>query len=200
MNALAAPGLLRQKRTKVQIPWSPSVEVIGMRSKVRKQAEKDAVRLVKTAVRAEFAVEPVGVAQRLGIQVRETELDQKIMGALFMRPNTDPKIVVNRRHSFLRRRVTCARELGHYIYMSTRANEYKRADFVDDSEEVDGKSNDEFAEEFAANLLMPKEDVEILIDLKVDDLEMALRFFVPREEMRTRLKSLGSPVPQLEPA
>jgi hypothetical protein len=44
---------------------------------------------------------------------------------------------------------------------------------------------------------MPKEDVKVFADLWMDDLEMALRFRVPREEMRIRLKCLGLRVPEL---
>ena len=48
-----------------------------------------------------------------------------------------------------------------------------------------------YADEFAACLLMPKEAVRILADLRMDDLEMALRFVVPREAMQARLTVLG---------
>ena len=171
-----------------------------MRSKVKKQAEKDAERLRKTAVRGEFAVEPVGVAERLGIQVRETELDPDTLGALFMKPNGDPKIVLNQRHSLLRRRLTAALELGYYVQMSAQTNEYERVDFRDRFEQAGGEADDVYAREFAGCLLMPKEDVKILADLKVDDLEMALRFFVPREAMQTRLGDLGMGRFELEEA
>ena len=36
-----------------------------------------------------------------------------------------------------------------------------------------------------------EEDVKILVELGMDDLEMALRFVVPREAMQLRLESLG---------
>ena len=200
MNSLAAPGLLRRSHTKVQIPWSPPVEGFGMRSKVRKQAEKDALRLVRTSVRDGFAVEPVGIANHLGVQVREAKFDRDIAGALFLEAGVDPKMVVNRRHSFLRRRFTCAIELGHYVRMSAETNEYKRVDLRDGFEEVGGESNDEYAREFAESLLMPREDVKILADLEMDDLEMALRFLVPRDVMQGRLISLGMRAPSLEAA
>jgi Zn-dependent peptidase ImmA (M78 family) len=87
--------------------------------------------------------------------------------------------------------------MGHYVHMSTEVDEYKRADLYDGSEEIGGASNDEYAHEFARSLLMPKEDVKVFADLWMDDLEMALRFRVPREEMRIRLKSLGLRVPEL---
>jgi Zn-dependent peptidase ImmA (M78 family) len=201
MNTLAAPGLHQRKRTKVQIPWSLPVEVDGMRSKAKKEAERDAGRLVKVDFsRSGFAVEPVGIAERLGIQVRETELEQGTLGALFMKSGADPRIVLNRRHSFVRRRTTCALEIGHYVCMSARTSEYKRVDLHDGFEQEGGEADDKYAREFAGNLLMPEEDIKILADLRVDDLEMALRFLVPRDAMQSRLMGLGMDVPGLEAA
>jgi Zn-dependent peptidase ImmA (M78 family) len=201
MNTIAAPGLLRQKRTKVQIPWSSSVELLGMRSKVRKEAEKDAVRLIKVDFeRSGFAVEPVGIANRMGVQVAEAKSDEAILGGLFLKPGRDPEIVLNRRHSLFRRRLTCALELGHYLRVSEATNEYERADLYDGSEEFGGRSDDEYAREFAGSLLMPREDIKIFADLSMDDLEMAMRFRVPRESMQNRLKALGLRAPDLRAA
>lgn len=192
MNSLAAPRLLRRSHTKLQIPWSPPVEEIGMRPKVKREAEKDALRLVKFDFsRSGFAVEPVGIANRLGIQVVEARFDEDILGALFLEPGHDPKIALNRRHSFFRRRLTCALELGHYVRISASTNEYERADLFERSEERGAEADDVFAREFAGSLLMPKEDIKILADLWMDDLEMALRFRVPREAMQMRLETLG---------
>jgi Zn-dependent peptidase ImmA (M78 family) len=197
MSATVAHEAVRQSHTKVQSSWWPSVELMGMRSKVKKGAEKDAERVVKQSFRDDIAIEPVGIAERLGIQVSEVKLEEGILGALFMKPGADPEIVLNRRHSFLRRRVTCALEIGHYVHMSTQVDEYKRADLYGGAEEIGGASSDEYAREFGRSLLMPREDVKVLADLWMDDLEMALRFRVPREEMRIRLKSLGLRVPEL---
>jgi Zn-dependent peptidase ImmA (M78 family) len=171
-----------------------------MGSKAEKKAARDAARLVETAARSGFGVEPVEISERLGVRVREARLDQRIRGGLFIRPDADPKIVLNRRHTFVRRRVTCARELGHYLHMSATTNEYKRADFSDGSEEVGGESKEKYANEFAANLLMPGEDVRILVELEADDLEMALRFLVPLEEMQIRLRNIGVRLARLEAA
>lgn len=192
MNTIATPGLLRRSQAKVQIPWSVPVEGVGMRSRVKKEAEKDAARLVKVDYgRGGFAVEPVGIANRLGVQVVEAKVDEDILGALFIEPGRDPRIALNRRHSFFRRRFTCALELGHYVRMSASTNEYERADLFDRSEERGGEGDEAFAREFAGSLLMPKEDIKILADLWMDDLEMALRFRVPREVMQIRLEGLG---------
>jgi Zn-dependent peptidase ImmA (M78 family) len=197
MNATVGHEAARQSQTKVQRPWWPPVEVKGMRSKVKKGAEKDADWVLRSTFRKGIAVEPVGIAGRLGIQVVEAKFDPDIVGALFMKPGVDPEIVLNRQHSFLRRRLTCALEIGHYVHMSAKVDEYERADLYDGFEEVGEEADNEYAPEFARSLLMPTEDVKVLADLWMDDLEMALRFRVPREEMRIRLKYLGLRVPEL---
>lgn len=136
-----------------------------MRSKAVKEAEKVAGRLARASFRSGFAVEPVGIANDLGVEVSETKLDEATLGALFLKPGHDPEVVLNRRHSFLRRRLTCALELGHYVWMSAMTNEYKRVDLYDGSEEAGGEADEAYAREFAACLLMPKEDVKILAEL-----------------------------------
>jgi Zn-dependent peptidase ImmA (M78 family) len=68
---------------------------------------------------------------------------------------------------------------------------------VDPKVVLNGESNDEYAHEFARSLLMPEEDIKVFADLWMDDLEMAVRFRVPREEMRIRLKDLGLRVSEL---
>lgn len=197
MNVAVSREAARRSHTKVQRFWWPPVEVWGMRSKVEKGAEKDAERVLRRSFREGVAVEPVGIAERLGITVREAKFDREILGALFMRPGLDPKIVLNREHSFYRRRITCALEIGHYVHVSATVDEYKRADLYDGCEEIGGESDDEYAHEFARSLLMPKEDIKVFIDLWMDDLEMAVRFRVPREEMRIRLRNLGLRVSEL---
>jgi hypothetical protein len=62
---------------------------MGMRSKVRKEAEKDAKRLLKVDFRSGFAVEPVGIANRLGVEIYEARFDEGILGGLFMKPGGD---------------------------------------------------------------------------------------------------------------
>jgi hypothetical protein len=47
---------------------------------------------------------------------------------------------------------------------------------------------------------MPTEDIRTLDELEMDDLEMALRFMVPREAMQLRLIDLGVPAPDPEVA
>jgi Zn-dependent peptidase ImmA (M78 family) len=179
----------------VQIPWSPPVEEIDMRSKVREEAERESLRLLRATFRYRTPVESAAIAGDLGIQVLDLALDVNTLGALLMRPGEDPKIVLNERHSILRRRLTCALELGHYVRRSADTSSYRRVDRCATSRE---STEDVFAHEFAACLLMPKLKVEIFAEVGMDDLDMAMRFLVPREAMQIRLKGLGLPAPDLE--
>ena len=52
-----------------------------------------------------------------------------------------------------------------------------------------------YAREFAACLLMPEEDVKILADLRMDDLEMALRFMVASRSDADPVEDLGMRTP-----
>jgi Zn-dependent peptidase ImmA (M78 family) len=200
MNSVTEPGLLRQGHTKVQIPSSPPVEVIGMGSKVREEAERESLRLLRATFRYRIPVESAAIAQDLGIQVLDLELEESTLGALLLKPEKDPRIVLNERHSVLRRRLTCALELGHYVRRSADTNAYRRIDRCDWHATSGADSEELFAHEFAACLLMPKVKVEVFADMGMDDLDMAMRFLVPREAMQIRLRGLGLPAPDLEQA
>lgn len=198
MSSLTAAGLLHRNHTKVQIPWSASVEEFGMRSKVKEEAEKESLRLLKATFRYRVPVEAAAIAGDLGIQVLDLALDDNILGALMLKPGHDPRIVLNERHSILRRRLSCALELGHYVRRSAETNAYRRIDRRDYHPASREDSEEWFARDFAACLLMPKLKVELFVGLGMDDMDMALRFLVPREAMQLRLKGLGFSAPELE--
>jgi Zn-dependent peptidase ImmA (M78 family) len=171
-----------------------------MKSKVKKQAEKDAARLSRATYRDGVPVEPVGIANDLGVQVLQRDVSEKTLGALVWSPSEEPTIFLNRRHSALRRRLTCAFELGYYVRKSAVTNEYERLDKLGGEPKAGEEVDHFYADEFAASLLMPKEDMKMMADLGMDDLEMALRLLVPREAVQLRLRRLGFPAPDLEAA
>jgi len=136
-------------------------------------------------------VDPVYIAQGLGLQVFTALLDEGVSGMLVKRPGVDPAIYLNRLDSENRRRFTCAHELGHYV---------KRATTDDDTwEYVDqrgpsassGKDVDEvYANGFAANLLMPREAVVRLVEERLTAAGIAYRFGVSVEAMNFQLENL----------
>jgi Zn-dependent peptidase ImmA (M78 family) len=160
-------------------------------AKIKREAAEDAARLLKTTFRLRAPVDPIAIAQELGIQVAEGELDRDTLGGLVMKPGEEPEIFMNQLDLLIRRRFTCALELGHYVRSSPAINEYSRVDRRDDRLKSEQDPKAVYAEEFAACLLLPPRDVKVMIELGVDELEMALRFQVSREIVQRRLNALG---------
>jgi Zn-dependent peptidase ImmA (M78 family) len=200
MSAPAVDTVARQRGTKVCPSLEPALDVGGVKSqaKIKKEAERDAARLLRVTARVGAPVDCAAIANELGLQVFVTMLKEVTLGGLLLKPGEEPRIYVNRRDGYLRQRVTCALELGHYLRRSVKTNKYARVDRRGAHSGSDEGRDETYARDFAACLLMPKEDVEILAELGMDDLEMALRLYVPREAMQFRLKDLGLPAPELE--
>jgi Zn-dependent peptidase ImmA (M78 family) len=201
MNASAVDTLTRQRDTKVCPRSEAALDVGRVKSerKIKKEAEKDAARLVKATLRLDVPVDPGALANELGVQALVTTMQNKdALGGLLMEPGEDPKIVLNRRDGYLRQRLTCALELGHYLRRSSETNQYERIDQRGPRSRSEKGPEEIYAQEFAACLLMPRQDVEILAELEMDDLQMALHLMVPREAMQMRLRDLGLPAPDLE--
>lgn len=193
MSAAAASTVPQESATEVSPSSAAALEVIGMKAKakIRKEAAEDAARVLKATFRLRVPVDPIAIAQELGVQVLEGELDRDRLGGLVMEPGQEPKIYMNQLDLLIRRRLTCAVELGHYLRRSAETNSYGRVDRRSDHSNGEQDPESVYAEEFAACLLVPDLDVKLMIELGVDDLEMALRFRVPRELVQVRLNDLG---------
>jgi Zn-dependent peptidase ImmA (M78 family) len=162
-----------------------------MTSEIKKEAARDAAKLLGEVWGESIPVDPVRIARVAGLRVIDVALDADTLGALVKRPGQDPIIMLNESDGANRRRFTCAHELGHFVRRSDEAEEYATVDLRsglsatgDDPEEV-------YANEFAACLLMPEEEVKRLDKQGLSDLEMAIRFGVSREAMQFRRKNLG---------
>jgi len=163
-----------------------------MGDRVKEEAKRDAERLLRATLRLPPPAYPADVAKQLGVRVVESKLDKDTLGGLLVDLEEDPKIVLNERDGLLRRRMTCALELGYYLRLSPERQLYERVDLRSLRARSDGEDPDEdYADEFAACLLMPEKNVRILYELGLDDLELALKLRVPREAAWSRLRSLG---------
>jgi Zn-dependent peptidase ImmA (M78 family) len=141
-------------------------------------------------------VDPVYIAQGLGVQVYVAVLDEGVSGMLVKRPRLDPAIYLNRLDSDNRQRFTCAHELGHYV---------QRASSDDDTwEYVDARGpaaskgthpEEVYANQFAAALLMPREVVARFAKEGKPAAVMAYHFGVSVEAMNFRLRNLGISAP-----
>lgn len=148
------------------------------------------------------------VADFLGLTVLIKPLEKEYSGFLAVAEKT---IVVNARHSPVRRRFTVAHEIGHYqLHRKKKPNIpafidhaiYFRRSSSDDSDEVDHRMEME-ANAFAAGLLMPEYLLDEYLDKHPDvDLrqtagikQMADEFDVSRQAMEYRLRNLGFLLP-----
>jgi len=163
---------------------------MAMRSKVKMAAAEDAAKLLKAAWGNATPVDPVAIARTAGLRVLEAELDEKTLGALVKNPGEDPVILLNQSDSDNRRRFTCAHELGHFVRRSEEEDEYATVDLRNPLSAVGLDPDEIYANEFAASLLMPEDDVRSFAEKGMDDLEMAIHFKVSREAMQHRLKNL----------
>jgi Zn-dependent peptidase ImmA (M78 family) len=192
MSAAATTARATQRdETKVCPETGPAVEVVEMGDDVKKEAKRDAEQLLRITGNLGVAVEPQGIANRLGVQVFEGKFKGEAYGGLLMRPGRDPEIAMDRRDGLIRRRMTCAYELGHYVLRSACTNSYRRIDLRDRVPATEETPDEVYAKEFAACLLMPEEVVKTLAELDMDDLEMAVWLVVPREAIQNRLHDLG---------
>lgn len=164
--------------------------LMGMKSQTKQEAERDAAKLLHATWSGTVPVDPVAIARTAGLRVLEAELDENTLGALVKQPGKDPTILLNENDSENRRRFTCAHELGHFVRRSEEGDKYLRVD-LRNSLSATGEDPDEvYANEFAACLLMPEDEVKDLVARGMSDLEMAIRFKVSREAMQFRLKNL----------
>jgi Zn-dependent peptidase ImmA (M78 family) len=187
MSASTASRPAERGETKVCPGTGPAVEVIDMGDDPKSEAKRDAERLLRITGNLGVAVEPAGIANRLGVQVLQGRFKVEAFGLLRMTPGRDPEIVLERRDGLIRRRMTCAYELGHFVRRSAHTNDYYRVDL----RESDADPSEAYAEEFAACLLMPEEVVKTLVELGMDDLEMAVWLVVSREAIQVRLHDVG---------
>ncbi|MEC1792200.1 ImmA/IrrE family metallo-endopeptidase [Bacillus vallismortis] len=141
----------------------------------------------------EEAINPVLIAEKLGVNVVNAEFtDASYSGALQVDKSNIATIYVKHDDTPERKRFTIAHELGHYLL-----HKDNRKDFIDNEETVffrSGESNSQLereANDFAANLLMPRERVLRKWEESAD-IDLLRRYFgVSTLAMKFRLKNLG---------
>jgi IrrE N-terminal-like domain len=191
MSVSTASPAARRGETKVCPGIGPAVEVIDVGGDVKKEAERDAERLLRITANVGIPVEPVGIADRLGVQVWEAELKEDVFGGLLIEPGGDPEIILNQRLGLIRRRLTCAYEMGRYMRQSAQVERLVHVDRRRNSSASGNDPDDAYAVEFGACLLMPGQLVHALAEIGLDDVEMAMWFVVSRKAMQLRLANLN---------
>jgi Zn-dependent peptidase ImmA (M78 family) len=161
-----------------------------MPSEIKTEAARDAQKLLDATWVSGIPVDPVAIARRAGLRVLYAPLDPDTLGALIKRPGEDPTILISQSDGENRKRFTCAHELGHFVRRSEEAEEYVTTDLRSPLSSTGSDPEEIYANEFAASLLMPPEDIKILLEAGLSDLELAIRFKVSREAIENRLTNL----------
>ncbi|MGF1512649.1 MAG: ImmA/IrrE family metallo-endopeptidase [Elainellaceae cyanobacterium] len=167
----------------------PAVSTVSRRAKMMANQ-----MLVEVWHEAGFPVDPVTIAKRLGIHVLETDLPDPIAGALLKESGKDPIIVIHYEDSNQRKRFTCAHELGHYSWRvaeGTTGGEYNYVDLRDGPDPSRQDDENRFADEFAANLLMPASELSRLQRQGESMLSAMVYFGVSEAVLAYRLKVLN---------
>ncbi|WP_311052889.1 ImmA/IrrE family metallo-endopeptidase [Rhodococcus qingshengii] len=173
------------------------IELIRARAEVKRAAKLAADLVLENAWDTDrYPVDTYAIARTLNIYVIETQIAGDVLGILRKRPYGGPEIYVNADDDPNRRRFTCAHELGHYVQRALGGEGMEEADmsFIDrraDLATQESDSREIYANEFAANLLMPEVSVRSLRSLDMQILELANFFAVSPISMECRLKNLG---------
>jgi Zn-dependent peptidase ImmA (M78 family) len=171
----------------------------GEAADVVRTAERDAQEILNTVWTAGestmlLPVDPISIAQRLGIKVYTANMDPGVSGSLVKRAGyDDPEINLNAGDSRNRQRFTCAHEIGHYVKRSAAGEDNETWEYIDrrDSLTSTGRNPDEiYANQFAANLLMPTAHVKALRK-QYGPASLAFEFGVSADAMNFRLDNLG---------
>lgn len=98
-------------------------------------------------------------------------------------------MTINSQHPEVRQRFTMGHELGHYLNHRNTTKSFEDTVFFRDSQ----KSSMEYmADQFAALLLMPENEIKIMLNNGIKTVkDMALKFGVSLESMKYRLEQLG---------
>lgn len=138
----------------------------------------------------EVPVDPVAVAQKLGVDVRVGDLPPSYSGAIIKEPGSDPVILLAWEDHPNRQRFSCAHELGHYVQRAGD-DDYSYIDYRGAMASQGTEPEEIFANQFAANLLMPEPIVRRRFEKSKPLWAFAREFGVSPEAMRFRLKNLG---------
>lgn len=155
---------------------------------VKEKAAKDAAEVLSAYWGSRVPVLPETLARDLGMSIAYVHLREGISGMLQVEPGIDPVIYIDQRESEQRQRFTIAHELGHFFERKNRGEtDYN---FIDrrggryDAHEL-------YADEFAANLLMPEAAIRQFRTQGLGTLQMARKFGVSPMAMQIRLRRLG---------
>lgn len=143
--------------------------------------------------RSSLPVDVKGLALALGIQVREAFLKSNVSGLIKKLPSGQFEIEVNATHPETRQRFTIAHEIGHYVLHRSLMGDGNVDDcaYRSDGSFVNntiGPFEETEANKFAANLLMPMEQINKLRESGITDpSKLAQKLNVSEAAIKIRL-------------
>lgn len=156
-----------------------ATEVSGLA--VNPTIERKAYELLKESGQDSIPVDPVAIANHLGLEVMIADFDDDTVSGLLR----DGVIYANYLESTNRQRFTMAHEIGHYVLHNVTQDVYRSLDAPRDEKERE-------ADAFAAALLMPRHLLTKAIEKGIDTIDaLAARFQVSKQSMRIRIRNLG---------
>lgn len=137
-------------------------------------------------------VDCFAIAKRMGIVVRSVSTDNvDIAGGIYVEKGERAIIFHNQDDSQTRARFTVAHELGHYCLNSDRKKfEYLEYRSNLSATGTEDNMHERWANSFAANLLMPEQQVRQFMKKKKNLPDLASIFRVSSEAMSYRLAGL----------
>lgn len=172
-----------------------SSEAIKLRA-VRRDPASKAAEVLKYFGINEYPINPVRIAQSLGIRVIERLFPGKNISGIIRMDEKETLIYINKNDTPSRQRFTIAHEIGHFfLHMDGNHGFIDNAVTLYRANETpissDMAQQEKEANAFAAALLMPENDVrfEWIFADSVEDI--AKEFYVSADAMKIRLKNLG---------
>lgn len=142
----------------------------------------------------EIPIDPIALAKQLGIPVSYSRgLEEGVSGVIVKEPDEPkPRIILNDRDGGNRQRFTAAHEVGHYFSrLEDQDSKYGYVDSRDDLSSSGKDPNERWANQFAAELLMPAFAVRKFFADGMSEARLAREFAVSEQAMHYRLRNLG---------
>lgn len=161
---------------------------------VKDAAQQAAADLLQRFWDGTLPVNPVAIAERLGIDVSFVEFEDEDLSGAITASNGVANILLSSNERFERQLFTCAHEIGHYVERAAADDgDYTFKESDEELQAARGRGwdlHEFYADEFAGNLLMPAGRVKALYEDGASVSEMADVFSVTRTAVHTRLDRL----------
>ena len=137
-----------------------------------------------------FPVDPIKIARQIGAEVYLADLDTGVSGQLQV-DGPARTILLSRDNGPNRQRFTCAHEIGHLVdHEKHPSGPHVFIDYRDGRSSTGMNPGEVYANQFAAELLMPSSEVQRLALQGQSTPSMARRFGVSEAAMDIRRRNL----------